>query len=78
MISPKTSENHPNVTKFNRVDVISLKTKKLLLKFYQNRIKNDGAILLTSKTHEKGVFSAQKGLKIEILKNPFSRLEFVT
>ena len=40
-------------------------------------MKNDGAILLTSKTNEKGAFSAKKGLKIEILKNPFSRLEFV-
>ena len=76
ILHPKTPQNHPNETKFNRVDVIS--PKKLFLKFHQNRMKNDGAILLTSKTYETRGFSAKTGLKNKISKNPYSHLEFVT
>ena len=41
-------------------------------------MKNDGAILLTSKIPEKEHFGAENDLKIEIFQNPFSGLEFVT
>ena len=47
---PKTPKYHPNVTKFSSNDVISI--KKLFWKYYQNRMTNDWAILLTSQMYE--------------------------
>ena len=42
----RPSKNHPNVTKFNTDDVISL--IKLFLKFHQNQMTNDRYILIKS------------------------------
>ena len=50
-ISPKTSENHPNVTKFSRDDVMSF--IKLFLKFNQNQMTNDRDILIKSQKIRK-------------------------
>ena len=46
---PRTPQNHPTVTIFNRVSLRWV--KKIFWKFYQNRMKNEGAVLFTSRCH---------------------------
>ena len=49
---PRTPQNHPTVTIFNRVSLRWV--KKIFWKFYQNRMKIGGAVLFTSPCHTHG------------------------
>ena len=48
---PRTPQNHPTVTIFNRVSLRWL--KKIFWKFYRNRMKIEGAVLFTSRNSVK-------------------------